>query len=260
MTIGKNGANNPENEENQDTETGENRNSENTETLPPETGQDGIPGAIEGIADTLADEAPEVQEHAIAAAQAEEQARQEEMGSMVDDDGVQFDPAIHATDKDGNPSITKTGKFRRKAGRKQNGSVIGNSRKSKLPEMDEAQKQKATARANGIATAELIFALGVGIGGEEWKPIRDEKSGIDERQYMADSWAAYYEATGKQDLPPGLIVCTAIASYAAPRFTMPQTQSRFGKLKTWISKKMADRKLKKHGLKATERDNQERGR
>ena len=214
--------------------------------------------SFDEIADTLADSMPEVQQHAVDQHNAEEQAQQNQhadtIQQMEEKAGERFDPEAHATTPEGLPSVTKTGKFRKKAGRKSasagtSGSTLG-SVDNKPATMSPEQQAKVVSRANGRATAELIFAVGTAIGGKEWMPIKDDNSGIDERAQMTDAWAAYYEATGKQDLPPGLIVTVAMVSYAAPRFTMPQTQTRAQKVVTWFKAKMANRKLKKHGLQA----------
>ena len=211
------------------------------------------------IADTLADSLPEVQQHAVDQHNAEETEQQNQQADtirqMEEKAGESFNPDIHATTSDGLPSVTKTGKFRKKAGRKaatssSSGSSIGGV-DSKPSTMTPEQQAKVVSRANGRATAELIFAACTALGGKEWIPMKDDTIGIDDRAQMTDAWSAYYEATGKQDLPPGLIVGIACISYAAPRFTMPQTQTRAQKVVTWFKAKIANRKAKKHGLKVT---------
>jgi hypothetical protein len=71
---------------------------------------------------------------------------------------------------------------------------------------------------------------------------------------LESAFGDYFEATGKTDIPPGMALTVAIGGYMLPRFTMPKTRSRMGKVKDWFVKKLADRKLRKHGLKAEKVD------
>jgi len=149
--------------------------------------------------------------------------------------GVLFDPEIHATDSNGNPSITKNGNFRKKPGRKASGQT-GESKDNSINASREA----------GRATAETIFALCVGVMGEEWQPIYNPKEGVNERQQMVDAWAAYYQATGKTDMPPWVVVAIACSCYSLPRLSMPKTQSRMerflGRIKSWYSDRKNNKK------------------
>jgi hypothetical protein len=130
-------------------------------------------------------------------------------------------------------------------------SVIGNRQEVKA---DPEAQAKMQARASGKMAANLLMTLGVVAGGEEWQPLKDPQSGLDEKQMLESAFGDYFEATGKTDIPPGMALTVAIGGYMLPRFTMPKTRSRMGKVKDWFVKKLADRKLRKHGLKAEKVD------
>ena len=211
---------------------------------------------LSDIVSTIEKTKPEISDHAINAYQEKEATIKEAAAGLVDKNGDSFDPAIHKTDSDGNPILTQRGKLSMKAGVKKGGNVSrGTTGKNqsfvggpKPPSQEELDKIKC--RATGAAAANTIITLGVVVGGDEWQPIKNEEYGIDEKANLENAFADYFEATGQTDLPPNLALTVACAAYALPRFTMPKTKARTSKVMTWFKKKWADRKLKKHGLKA----------
>jgi hypothetical protein len=143
--------------------------------------------------------------------------------TMPDASGTIFDPAVHERGSDGQPKVTKKGNFRKK---RVSTSTIAETRDT---------SSDASYNACGSSTAEIFFVLGQAIGGPEWSPTNDE------RQYMTGAWTEYYKAKEVKDLPPGLIVATAMVSYALPRFSRPITRSRFGKMKHWFKMRLSRR-------------------
>ena len=143
-------------------------------------------------------------------------------GTRLDSDGNPFDPDVHATDKDGNPKLTKNGRFRKRTGRRPTNSDTKTS------------ADTVAARQAGKATAEVIFTSCVVIFGEEWLPIIDAETGVNERAAMIDAWAAYYEATGVKEIPPWVGLAITMSAYSLPRFAMPQTQSKSKKLMSYF--------------------------
>lgn len=201
------------------------------------------------VFDELLAAMPEPQEHAINMHIEAENAIAEKT-SEIKSTHPEFDPAVHKTDDNGNPVLTASGQLAKKRGRKngttaQSKSVVGAPQSA--PEIPPAN---INARATGKVAANLLMTLGVVIGGEEWQPVCNKALGVDEKTMLEGAFADYFEATGRTDLPPALTLTVAIGGYMLPRFTMPKTQSRLGKLKDWVIKKWADRKLKKYGLKA----------
>jgi hypothetical protein len=248
-----------------DAETGNNHSAE-SETpkkggAPSGTGSE---ADLAGIASDLSATFPEVQEHALNQEKLIEEGRAAKYAHLKDSDGNSFDPAIHKTNKEGEPTLSTKGKLIKKPGRKpgqsntsQESFVAGVSDKP-TPQTQQESKNRLQARASGTMTANLLLQIGIVAGGEEWHPRSDPSIGLDEKKMLEDAFADYFEATGKTDLPPGLALTVAVGAYALPRFTMPKTRSRLGKAKDAIKKWWITRKLKKHGLKAEpiEKDNQ----
>ncbi len=219
----------------------------------------------DNISNTLLGEMPEVQQHAIDNEAAQQEEIKAKYADLKDRHGNSFDPAIHKTGKDGEPTLSPQGNLIKKPGRKKadannnsGGSVIGGLGQEDKKVDPEAQ-QRATARVSGTMAANLMITLGVVVGGEEWHPVKHEKTGLDEKLMLEGAFADYFEATGKTDIPPGMALTVAIGGYVLPRFTMPKTRGRLQKVKDWIVGKIAARKLKKHNLKVVKADSDKDG-
>lgn len=215
---------------------------------------------LETIANNLSAEMPDVQEHALEQEILNENDKLAQYSHLKDSDGNGFDPAVHKTNKAGEPTLSTKGKLIKKPGRKAgakpgaqggHGSVVGGAHNQPV---DKAAEQRMQARASGTMAANLILQIGIVAGGEEWHPRVDEQTGLNEKLMLENSFADYFEATGKTDIPPGMALTVAIGAYALPRFTMPKTQSRLSKIKMGLKQWWINRKLKKHGLKVTPSD------
>lgn len=143
--------------------------------------------------------------------------------------GRPFDPAIHLTDDQGQPLLTEKGKLRVQRGKGLKKSTLGSG------------VQTTMYTQTGAATAEILFVASMAIGGPEWEPNPNE------RAYMSHAWAEYFRSKGIKDLPPGVILATALISYAMPRFGQPETQGRLSKTWKWIK-----RRLRRKGKKTYE--------
>lgn len=149
----------------------------------------------------------------------------------TDAHGDLFDSEIHATDDRGNPVINQNGTWRKKRGRKPGQKIYARS--------------EPGAKEAGYATAQTIFMLCVSIGGDEWRPIVDAKSGRNEPQQIADAWTAYYEQAGIRNVPPWVGLAIAMTAYAAPRLHGEQTQWRVKKAWEWVQGKIRAAKQRK---------------
>lgn len=211
---------------------------------------------LDAIADNLSSDMPEVQEHALEQEKLTQDAELAQYSHLKDTEGNTFDPAVHKTNKSGEPTLSTKGKLIKKPGRKmgsknsQAHSFVGGPGKVPDSRSDKVAAQRMQARASGTMAANLVLQIGIVAGGDEWMPRIDEASGLNEKLMLENSFADYFEATGKTDIPPGMALTVAIGAYALPRFTMPKTQSRLGKLKMGFKKWAANRKLKKHGMRA----------
>ncbi len=187
----------------------------------------------------IVEEMPTPQPHAIE--QAQEETKTTASKAQVDDFGRAFDPAIHATDSDGNPRINKDGTFRKKRG----------SQKSSQVNLPGTTPGDVSTKI-GKSIAESIFQIGQLIGGEEWAPIRNEEYGVDERRQMHEAWTAYAEEKEIEDFPPGVAVTIAMLGYIVPRFAMPKTKTRAEKFKDWCTLKYVQWKGRKQKPRAPE--------
>lgn len=143
---------------------------------------------------------------------------------LKDNSGTVFDPAIHVFDEEnGKPKYTKTGKFRKKPGRKtsKTGSVQGDAK-------------AMSCREAGKVSAEAVFITGQALFGEEWKPVIDQENGIHEPENLTTAFASYYEATGFRDPPPWLVLVIGLGAYAGPRLAAPKTQGKLKRFTKWI--------------------------
>lgn len=197
--------------------------------------------SLTSIADGLIEAMPEPQDHVI---NKQDDSENPEKTNKTDSAGTVFDRDIHKVDESDNPVIGKKGTFLKKRGAKK--STLN------IPKNDEpsiGQNENACSVA-GKAAANLVIMLGVVIGGQDFEPIVDEKSGTDEKKNLETAFGQYFVHKNIDDIPPGIALSVAIVGYALPRFTMPKTKTRMSKVKDWITKKLANQKLKKHGLKA----------
>lgn len=150
----------------------------------------------------------------------------------------------------------KTGKPLKKRGRKAGGANAGASKLGGIGGTQNSTQNGAlnTAQINahelGKASAGFLFSMGIAIGGEDFAPIVDPVTGTNEPLAMQAAFSNYYLATGKTDLPPGLMLTMVICSYAVPRFTQPKVKNRvstiWGRAKLWLSER---KKAKKAGVK-----------
>ena len=143
---------------------------------------------------------------------------------LKDNGGTVFDPTYHVFDEaTGKPKYTKTGKFRKKPGRK-----------SSVNSSPQAEAKAMSCREAGKVSAEAVFITGQALFGEEWKPVIDQENGIHEPENLTTAFAAYYEATGFRDPPPWLVLVIGLGAYAGPRLAAPKTQSKLKRAFQWI--------------------------
>lgn len=225
------------------------------ESAQPSPGESSV--NLDSITDNLTSTMPEVQEHAIEEEQRQEDEKRSQWADLTDNKGNNFDPAIHRTDKEGNPSLSPKGKLMLKPGRKA-GAVIGKkSVVSALPLVDEAEQKRQSARMAGIAMANSLITLGTLVGGEEWQPVKNDEYGVDEKNHLENAFSDYCETKNIDDFPPGIALTIAVSGYILPRFTMPKTKAKVTKSGNIIKKWWVNRKLKKHQLKAVDASSKE---
>ena len=136
--------------------------------------------------------------------------------ALLDSAGTVFDPEVHATTRDGSPSYTKSGRFRKVR-----------RPKSSTPDETPEDRRYRTAAEGTVAAIEMLATM---VGGEAFTYIKDKKAGIDERASGIDAFAAWYESRGIEDFPPGIVVAIWAITYCAPRFAHQPVRDRFRKI------------------------------
>ncbi len=142
--------------------------------------------------------------------------------ALIDSTGTIFDENVHAVNRNREPSYTKSGRFRKKARK-----VV--ERESVSAEERDEIEQYERAAAGTVATIEMI---GVMLGGDSFRYIKDKKMRIDERASGIDAFTNYYKENGITDFPPGIALTLWGLTYALPRFAQPEVRQRFG----WVRK------------------------
>ena len=191
--------------------------------------------SISEVHDDIQEQSSAPNEAAVEAAAAVEVETVVEKSLNVDSEGTTFDPELHAVDKDGMPSVTPLGKFRKRRG----ASKI----KTQTAAQEYQQKiNNATAAANAavdmsIQSLQLLL-------GPEWEPIQQD--GHDERAALKAATTNYFIAKDINDFPPGVALAVVVTSYAMPRIVAgKETQTRLGKAKIWFAEKLNSFKRKR---------------
>ena len=202
------------------------------------------PAEVTAIAATLAAEMPEVQPHAVAAARAETLSQ-----NGRDVNGEAFNPSLHVAGPEGKGKLNGKGAWEKKRGRKASatpGAASVSSTGSRVGTGEPPPPSKEQIqRASGAGAANLFFVACMVIGGEEWQPQIDPRTGLNEKVMMESVFGDYFVATGKSDLPPGWALAAGIGMYAAKRFTMPKTLNRVQRVKMWIGGKIYAWRMRK---------------
>jgi hypothetical protein len=191
------------------------------------------------IAGGITDNMPTPNESAINEHIAETEKQDEINNTLFDSKGFSFDKDVHKVDKSGNPVLTSTGKLTRKSGRKpgtkpvKNVSTLGTT--SQLP--NNTTPENLEQKQSALISVDCLLTFSQMFGGEEFAPKVDVKSGLDERETMSQAFEKYYIAKGVGDIPPGVLLAITLTGYFGPRFFMPQTKSRMGKIKYWFKSK-----------------------
>lgn len=169
-----------------------------------------------------------------------------DFGQFVDCYGRKFDPELHINKK-GRPLVSASGLLRCKKNKAMTVSqmcdvsnIIENKDETTAITDTNIEQEKAPAgpdvklqdEALGSASAEIIFTLGIAIFGQDYLPTENE------RLYMSSAFTQYYKSKNMNDLPPGLILATAILSYIAPRLHKETSITKIKKCFYWVKSKI----------------------
>lgn len=160
------------------------------------------------------------------------------MPPKLDAAGKPFDPDRHLEKmhpKSGRwmPKKPKRGEPRSTVGRLP--STPGTSStapKSSVAPDDEPEKETEAGplpaldeyKTAALAACSIIYASGMTLGGDEWRPSNDEHANL------ALAFENYFRAKGTTDISPGWALTIACVAYAGPRFRQPKTVSTLQKI------------------------------
>lgn len=165
---------------------------------------------------------------------------------------VGFDPEIHAVNADGTPRLRVNGAYalkRGNGGAKRRAAIAeaasadtfhapemsaGVSEPAPTPKSTRAPPSLTQASAATITNAQTaVFLVNTVTGilsrtiGPEWAADKTETKGL------SDATKQYLDSVGGLEISPGMALCLAVASYAAPRFAHENTRSRLGRVYDW---------------------------
>lgn len=202
---------------------------------------------------------PEVQDHAIKAAQERKQAAATPEPSQAsgfspavkgktDIDGRPYDPTIHEVPM----RINRDGWIaKRRGGGSKSGKPSAPLRSRVVPPGQGPQAVAAEAppdpsvqiEASAQMCAGLFFTGATFLGGEEFAP--DDKS---EQEFIVGSLKNYFTAKGCPDIPPGVALAGALGFYVAKRWSRPKFQERRKGWWQWIKDTVSSFRKKNDNL------------
>ena len=157
----------------------------------------------------------------------------------TDDVGRKFDPLLHETTPDGKPRLNKAGYIaKRRGGGPKGGPTASKINKTKLNDAASApQNLEPVIQANAQMFTGVFLTFATLLGGEEFKPVVDAKTGENEPQFLQDTFANYFRIKGVVDIPPGLALTMGLGFYVAKRWNGPKFVERrstwFGGVRRW---------------------------
>jgi len=196
------------------------------------------------ITDKLIDEMPGVQENAIDQLQNEQESK---LSKLRDRMGRAFTKEYHSTDDTGKPLLTKKGELRVVRGPKKKPPLVstigGLETPGPLGLADGQDHIDAEIIATGQSAASLTFVIGMAVFGTDGQPTQAEINQV------TMAYQTYFRAKNIRDLPPGIVLVTALASYTVPRLMKPKQVKRFSSLWDKVKVKFG----RKRGEKGSER-------
>jgi len=206
------------------------------------------------ITETILDSVPSVSEHVIQAENGQLNKPINELGinsiNKPPEDQNIFNPDIHATDEDGNPIITKSGKYRKKAGRKKsdsvnkdqnfhvNDSTIGNTNTEQVLSQPNTQPETVVnTEPENVLNGDAKVLSQVGSLG--CSRIRDLMGGgtanKDELEYLESAFYNWSTETGVA-ISPTAGLAMAVTVFMLPVVQAPKEKNIITKVKRWIKK------------------------
>jgi hypothetical protein len=215
---------------------------------------DDTPAAeLDKLGDELTNEIPEPQQHAIDQAISDASKNPDIPGAApgsveLDALGIPWNAAEHATGADGKGVRTAKGTWRKRRGLKgspshlNTGAANANSPADKEAEQAaiNAQTAEKQNRMAGAMAGTMLVRISAAVGGQEFLPRTITVPGgltYNEEQFLQQAFGDYFVAKGISDIPPGLVLCSALMMYYMPRFQSPEVRQRGGRVAGWFKDK-----------------------
>lgn len=157
-----------------------------------------------------------------------------------DSTGTVFDPDLHATNKEGRPSVTPSGKYRKKKGygKKSTTPLHGLSISPEEARREEIERNSKQLTTLFFGAMQLPFIFGT-----EGAPIINEEQGVNEVLMIYNANRNWMEQNEVIEVPPWLELTMAYGTVVGQRFTMPVTQKKTKNLWGWLRRKRVGSKV-----------------
>lgn len=218
------------------------------------------------VADLMGDEVvmPDVKPHAVEAAKTAAQLRAGPptqpvpagvpVKGLTDDLGRAFDAAIHAVGSDGKQLLNKYGFIAKRRG---GGSKGAKPTQSKIDTQGKvgpngtvppnAADREAAIHQTADVAATLFLTMAQMVGGDEFAPVVDAKTGENEPLFIKDAFKNYFRHAGIVDIPPGVGLAIGLSFFVVKRWNQPKFTERrrgwFGGVRRWWSDFRLRRKM-----------------
>jgi len=207
-----------------------------------------MPIAAEKITDSLTEDMPDVQEHAIDAEKAKEAEGRSLWEGIVDRFNNPASPETHQANPDGSPKLSKKDRAMLKPGlgKSSGPSIVGAppSKSSTQFSGQPEQQDEGDPRGAAMVTVDSIEMVGMLIS-PQFQYIKSKEHNIDERERGYEAWEKYYRAKGVQDIPPGVAITIWSLAYIMPRLRAPEVTNKWAKVKEWVAIKILKRRINK---------------
>jgi hypothetical protein len=208
------------------TENQENENQEKDN----QAGNENEGNPFEGIAELIIEEMPEVSEHVIEneRTKAEQESQQKSFEKPLgngNESGEVFNPEIHCTDENGNPILTKTGKYRKRPGKKSGQSNKNTRYNSTLGNQGQAENQPENdGRAQSILLAKM-GSKGLAHFREVISDLKAEENEVHFLEEIIKDWA---DETGAS-VNPNTALVLGCSIFMLPAIKTKKTQNIFSR-------------------------------
>lgn len=183
---------------------------------------------VDDIINDMIDDIPEIQPHVV--------------NNVKEEKTSSFNPSVHATDENGNPKLTKTGKYRKKKV-----SGINNPYAEKIADPIETHSLAAAEVVQGLKRSSYHNFLG-------------HQYGDDRHKLYVNATKDYFVSKGGVTLTPLHTILILEGALLLEAMAQEKARSKILSIKEWVAKKYVSIKFgrKKRGAQHNNRPDDER--